>query len=596
MEQEYLGVTYTYSIHNHYGSNYSRVTDIDVSDGIDTLVLTGFTQLNIRTLPKTFPEIKHIILDKTLQVFQARNDQFPNLCSVDGSDHFIYDKGLLIMQDPSSSSLLNAFRPQDPCIVDKNVKHIHRDAFVNTTCKKIIFEYPDVNVISREDPFKGSAWLGNSDITMMGHTIYHLSPRFEKETVFEIPGNARKSNIPLKFSEFIVTTPESLAIFQYTGLPAVLNIKGKPDKRYAAQLKDLSTLQHVNFEPNSIYCSVDGVVYTSDMKKLVLYPPRKKDKVFQIPDGVQEICDGAFAKQGFLQKLIMSDTVRKIGRAACAYAAISEIVFSKSLKRIEDAYPDYRINGIFEGCSIKRLTVPGNIKYIGDYSFFKCRLTEVILEDGVEEIGEYAFTNLPCDIQQITIPKSVKRLHYGCLTGIPHITMESKETKGLFEATLGGACKGENPIPSILTFVHTAWNQKDFAIPTVSTDKKVSYNYSWNTDADSFIENEAEELFANTSSSEQKLQIARHMLPMLDKDTDSVYLSYLKRTGVTTAKKIIENGTEKELYEYLSLDLLTQNALKALLKITNERQMVAASAYILQKIENTNGTKRTFSL
>ena len=42
-------------------------------------------------------------------------------------------------------------------------------------------------------------------------------------------------------------------------------------------------------ENNKVYCSVDGVVYSNDMKELLGYPQYKKDKVYKAPDSVEQL-------------------------------------------------------------------------------------------------------------------------------------------------------------------------------------------------------------------------------------------------------------------------------------------------------------------
>ena len=43
---------------------------------------------------------------------------------------------------------------------------------------------------------------------------------------------------------------------------------------------------------NERFCSVDGVVYSKDMKTLVLYPSYKEDAVFVMPNEVESIYGG----------------------------------------------------------------------------------------------------------------------------------------------------------------------------------------------------------------------------------------------------------------------------------------------------------------
>ena len=57
----------------------------------------------------------------------------------------------------------------------------------------------------------------------------------------------------------------------------------------------------------------------------------------------------------------------------------------------------------------KSVTIPSSVKNIGTYAFSGCtNLTEVILPDGLENIGYAAF--MSSGIKEITVPKSVKNI------------------------------------------------------------------------------------------------------------------------------------------------------------------------------------------
>lgn len=57
---------------------------------------------------------------------------------------------------------------------------------------------------------------------------------------------------------------------------------------------------------------------------------------------------------------------------------------------------------------VTKLTIPGNVKRIGENAFWQRSLGVVIIEDGVEEIGDSAFRDTYYD--EIHIPTSVKKI------------------------------------------------------------------------------------------------------------------------------------------------------------------------------------------
>ena len=71
-------------------------------------------------------------------------------------------------------------------------------------------------------------------------------------------------------------------------------------------------------ERNPSYISVDGVLFTKDMKTLVVYPGGKAG-AYIIPDGVNEIGCTAFYHCPNLTSVTIPDSVRKIGQEAFPY-------------------------------------------------------------------------------------------------------------------------------------------------------------------------------------------------------------------------------------------------------------------------------------
>lgn len=91
--------------------------------------------------------------------------------------------------------------------------------------------------------------------------------------------------------------------------------------------------------------SIDGVLYTKDGEVLIAYPAGKKDKVFQVPEGVRIIADGAFMGAENLEKIKLTRNMFYIGeRAFMDCKNLEEYVTSKDKVT-------YIMNSAYEGCS-----------------------------------------------------------------------------------------------------------------------------------------------------------------------------------------------------------------------------------------------------
>ncbi len=89
-------------------------------------------------------------------------------------------------------------------------------------------------------------------------------------------------------------------------------------------------------EDNANFVSIDGVVYSTDMKRLVQYPCAKSDTAFVVPNGVERIEYGSFSSCPNLKSLVLSNTVKTIRWwAICGCGKMDSIVIPISVTSIE---------------------------------------------------------------------------------------------------------------------------------------------------------------------------------------------------------------------------------------------------------------------
>ncbi len=214
-----------------------------------------------------------------------------------------------------------------------------------------------------------------------------------------------------------------------------------------------TSIEHVEIsENNEYYKSIDGVMYTKDMKKLVLYPSLKKDKEYIMPEGVEEIGKYAIYENYKIESIILADSLKKVGDnsvAAClnlkkivmgnnveeignesfsSNVSLKEINLSKKLKTVGDA-------AFMALMDIKSLTLPATLETIGDSSFLAATsLEEIIVENGnknyvVDEYGvlynadKTTLLLMPAasKLTQYTIPETVTSINGYSLFGVKNL-------------------------------------------------------------------------------------------------------------------------------------------------------------------------------
>ena len=113
-------------------------------------------------------------------------------------------------------------------------------------------------------------------------------------------------------------------------------------------------------EQNEHFCSVEGVLYSKDLEKLLLVPCGKEG-VLQVPNGVKCVSTRAVDANGKLSGLVLPNTV--------------EILESDS---------------IAVGDTLTKLDLGTGLKTLCDNALYPGKLTEIVLPASVEYIGESA--------------------------------------------------------------------------------------------------------------------------------------------------------------------------------------------------------------
>ncbi len=116
------------------------------------------------------------------------------------------------------------------------------------------------------------------------------------------------------------------------------------------------SIEEVNVQDGGAFVDVDGVIFTKDMKTLVIYPAAKSGNSYEIPEGVEIIGNCSFESNLFLQNVVIPEGVKEIGY---------------------DAFYDASL--------LSTITVSSSVEKVGDWAFYSIYPTLSIYFEGTEE-------------------------------------------------------------------------------------------------------------------------------------------------------------------------------------------------------------------
>ena len=244
---------------------------------------------------------------------------------------------------------------------------------------------------------------------------------------------------------------------QKVEIPASVNILAENPFLNCTKLSEVNVSAD-----NQTYVSVNGKVFSKDMKKFVLFPIGAKDTSFTLPESVTSIESGAFngcktltelnlpaglvsiedygLYQTGLTKLTLPENLTKIGNYACSsMASLAEITLGKNISEIgtsafmSDAklqkvnlmsvdnflkikFANQTSNPVatsgklyFDNKEITEVVVPEGIETLA-FTFYSWRtLLKVVLPESLKEIGNYTFYHC-FGLTSIEIPAGVNSL------------------------------------------------------------------------------------------------------------------------------------------------------------------------------------------
>lgn len=197
--------------------------------------------------------------------------------------------------------------------VPESVEKIDDGAFAyDYNLEKIIFMNPDVEITPgafldcKLETIDGVTYAGNKAVYVSQYTTKDI--RLREGTTETWDGRNPEE------AGRISVGPEKTKKIETLYIPSTLKtIIGWLNTPYKEIIVD---------DNNQHFKSLDGVLFSKDMKKLIRYPEMKNGEIYKVPEGVEIIAECAFHNCSFLNHVIMPKGTRSIGAHAFSYTKL----------------------------------------------------------------------------------------------------------------------------------------------------------------------------------------------------------------------------------------------------------------------------------
>ncbi|MBO5286872.1 MAG: leucine-rich repeat domain-containing protein [Clostridia bacterium] len=363
-----------YSVPAYCFSGCSLLEELYISDKFTTIGKYAFQQCaNLEAIPKSNSVVE--IADYAFAGCSAlKSYTIPSSVTELFEGTFLKCTSLTEITIPSTLSKVGPFAFQgcsklESLTIENGVTLIDEYSFSKCTALK------SVTIPGTVEKIKNQAFFGCSSLTD-----------------FTIENGVKELGINL-FSDCsalqTVSIPETVSTFgtgMFTGCSSLYDISISPS--------------------NPVYTSINGDIYSKDLKTLILYAPGNEESLFTVPSNVEIIGKEAFLGASKLEKVVIGTNVKSIEDGAFKKSGLISVDIPGSIKKIS-AFA-------FSYCDkLEVLTMADSVTSICERAFYGCTsLKTISIGNGVNTIEKYAFQGC-ANVQIIYIPKSVNIIGEG---------------------------------------------------------------------------------------------------------------------------------------------------------------------------------------
>ena len=289
--------------------------------------------------------------------------------------YYMSEDGVLYSKDKKTLIFYPRKKSDTFFCVPGGVEYIMSEAFYKNSCLKRVSIPASVEKIGA-NPFSGCAYL--KEIEVDPENIYFVSKDgllydSSMSTLYCFPAYLSRTEIPdgvkkIAYAAFAgsrmlrdVQLPDSIEKIESMAFSECISLSEITLPDHVTTLNSTcfegcSSLLNINIQNSDYFKSADGILYSFDMLDLICCPDGKSGEI-TIPDGVENILNGAFDNCSQITRVILPESVKYIARAFSNCTSLLNIEFPSEQTIIE--------YGTLAGCSsLNWVYFPNNVVII----------------------------------------------------------------------------------------------------------------------------------------------------------------------------------------------------------------------------------------
>lgn len=370
-------------------------------------------------------------------------------------------------------------------------------------------------------------------------------------------------------------------------------------------------LESINVDSgNSVYSSLDGILYSKDMTTLIKVPCAYPASKIVLPDTVTTISANAFAANKTVVEVVLPIATNQI----CANAfdsckaleainlsgiqVMEEEAFSrcKKLKAIKLSCATLP-KAAFDSCyELESVDLVGT-EEIGEQAFRSCyKITSILFPESLKKIGVSAFNG--CGLESVTIPQNIQDVGRFAFNGVKHINIFDTLKTEIGYLGIPYVDYKNYVHYHVISVLSSETGLEKFSVP-MDSDGSADYCYllthSWGEGA-TFNFKAIDDYFSKLKGADvkQRTCINRLKNPIdLSDSARKTYIAYAVKKAKAIMMSFIDENDIDSFSKFESFGTIKKANVDDLIEYAAQKQAVAFSAFLMDYKEKNFGSKKS---